>query len=288
MKRQSILVLTIFVLALLPGTAWSGDKVPPLKQALGAAFLAKAELALLKGQLNRGKVYLAAAHEADPSISVFRLKAFDMMYKDFPYRPQGLAGYFRYRAIACSMDERFVAYTSSVGLSRLDLETGEVKSVGQSDLRWSGNVELSPKGRFAGACYNDGKLTLCDMAAAKVVGEHSFRKEPPLGLTTICMSFSPDEKLLVAYYEYSDQEGIHFFRTKDLSLVKTMPAHGRVRPVKFLPDGSLLLGMNGRCQLVDPESMLPIKTLARTSGWDVDYLPNKNLLAVGGWQRIEV
>ena len=37
MKRQSVLVLAILGLALLHGTAWFGDKVPPLKQALGAA-----------------------------------------------------------------------------------------------------------------------------------------------------------------------------------------------------------------------------------------------------------
>jgi WD40 repeat protein len=34
--------------------------------------------------------------------------------------------------------------------------------------------------------------------------------------------------------------------------------------------------------------MEPIKTLAPTIGWDVDYLPDKNLLVVGGRSRIEV
>ncbi|MBW8041848.1 MAG: hypothetical protein FVQ85_17870 [Planctomycetes bacterium] len=286
MRTKSVLVLAILLLALVPRTTWAKNQVPPLKQALGAAYLAKAELALLKGQLNSGKVYLAAAHEADPSISVFRLKAFDMMYKDFPYLNNTIPGY-RGGPVAFSMDGRFVAYSTRSSVSRLDLETGELKSVGRPEIGML-QIEVSPKGRFVAICDNKGNLTLCDMKRETQVGQFTFRKEEPSRLTSIKMSLSPDEKLLVAYYEYSDQEGIHFFRTKDLSLVKTMPAHGRVMPVKFLPDGSLLLGMNGRCQLVDPESMLPIKTLARTSGWDIDYLPNKNLLAVGGSRRIEV
>jgi len=84
MKRSSVPALTIILLALVPRIAWGKDQASPLKQALGAAHLARAELSLLKGQLNRGKVHLAAAHEADPSISLFGLKALDMRYKDFP------------------------------------------------------------------------------------------------------------------------------------------------------------------------------------------------------------
>jgi len=284
----AVMTATLLGVGNIPGRTRAADEVSPLKQALGAAFFAKAELALLKGQLNTGKVYIAAAHEADPGISPFQLKTLDMMYKDFPYRPQGLPGYFSYRAIACSMDDRFLVYTSTRGISRLDLETNEVKSIVRDDLRISLNIVLSPNGRFAAGCYNEGKLTLCDMELGKVVGEYSFRRERPRSLTTVKMSFSPDEKLLAASYEHSDDDkrGIHFLSTKDLSIVKTMPGHGRI--LKFLGDGSLLLGMNGRCLLVDTATLQPIKTLASTTGWDADYLPRENLLAVGGGGRITV
>jgi len=292
MKRQSILLLTISVLALVPGTAWSGDKVPPLKQALGAAFLAKAELALLKGQLNRGKVYMAAAHEADPSISVFRLKVFDMMYKDFPYLNNMIPGY-RSGPVAFSMDGRFVAYSTRDSVSRLDLETGELKSVGRPEI-WILQIEVSPKGRFVAVCDNKGNLALCDMKRETQVGQFAFRKEEPRGLTRIRMSISQDENSIAAYYPYSDKEALYFLRTMDLSVTRTVPIILKARippylwPIRFLSDGSLLVGMGGRTELVNPSTMEPIKTLAPTIGWDVDYLPDKNLLAVGGSGSIEV
>jgi len=284
----AVMTATLISVGNMPGRARAADEVSPLKQALGSAFLAKAELALLKGQLNAGKVYLAAAHEADPAISPFRLKTLDMMYKDFPYRPQELPGCSSSKAIACSMNDRFLVYTTARGISRLDLETNEVKSIVQDNLRISLNIVVSPNGRFAAGCYNDGKLTLCDMELGKVVGEYSFRRERPSVLTTVKMSFSPDEKLLAACYEYSDDDkrGIHFLSTKDLSIVRTMPGDGLI--LKFLRDGSLLLGINGRCLLVDPATLEPIKTLASATGLDADYLPQKNLLAVGGSGRITV
>ena len=58
----SIALITILlIVSNTPKTAWAEEEVPPLQRALGSAFYAKAELALLKGQFNRGKVYLAAA-----------------------------------------------------------------------------------------------------------------------------------------------------------------------------------------------------------------------------------
>jgi WD40 repeat protein len=290
MKRKSILVLAILVLALVPGIAWAGDRVAPLKRALGAAFLAKAELALLKGRLNSGKVYLAAAHEADPSISVFRLKAFDMMYKDFPYLNNMIPGY-RGGPVAFSMDGRFVAYSTRDSVSRLDLETGKLKSVGRPEI-WMLQIEVSPKGRFVAVCDNKGNLALCDMERETQVGQFAFRKEEPRGLTSIKMSFSQDENSIAAYYPYSDKEALYFLRTMDLSVTRTVPITlgfpPSLGPIRFLSDGSLLIGMRGRTELVDPSTMRSIKTLAPRMGWDVDYLPDKNLLAVGGSGSIEV
>lgn len=287
MKRLSILVLAILLLALLPGTAWSGDKVPPLKQALGAAFLAKAELALLKGQLNSGKVYLAAAHEADPSISVFRLKAFDMMYKDFPYLNNMIPGY-RGGPAAFSMDGRFVAYSTRDSVSRLDLETGELKSVGRPRMQ-ALRIEISPKGRFVATCDNRGHLALCDMKRETQVGQFSFRKEEPRSLTSIRISFSLDENSIVAYYRYSDEKAIYFLSTMDLSVIRTVAGISMgIGPIRFLADGSLLASPRARTALVDPATMKTTKTLAPRTGWDVDYLPSKNLLAVGGSGSIEV
>lgn len=293
MSKKSILVLAILVLALVPGIAWAGDRVAPLKRALGAAFLAKAELALLKGQLNRGKVYMAAAHEADPSISVFRLKVFDMMYKDFPYLNNMIPDY-RGGPVAFSMDGRFVAYSTRDNISRLDLETGELKSVGRAKVRMLQIEEVSPKGRFVAVCDNIGNLAVCDMESETLVGQFSFRKEKPRSLTKIRMSFSQDENSIAAYYPYSDKEALYFLRTMDLSVTRTVPIILKARippylwPIRFLSDGSLLVGMGGRTELVDPSTMEPIKTLAPTIGWDVDYLPDKNLLAVGGSGSIEV
>jgi len=285
--------MAILLLALVPRTTWAKNQVPPLKQALGAAYLAKAELALLKGQLNRGKVYLAAAHEADPSISVFRLKAFDMMYKDFPYLNNMIPGY-RGGPVAFSRDGRFVAYSTRSSVSRLDLETGELKSVGRPKVRMLQIEELSPKGRFVAVCDNIGNLAVCDMESETLVGQFSFRKEKPRSLTKIRMSFSQDENSIAAYYPYSDKKALYFLRTMDLSVTRTVPIILKARippylwPIRFLSDGSLLVGMGGRTELVDPSTMRLIKTLAPTIGWDVDYLPNKNLLAVGGSGRIEV
>jgi len=126
------------------------------------------------------------------------------------------------------------------------------------------------------------------MEKEKLVGNFSFRKEKPRSLWRVNMSFSPDENTIAAYYEESDQEGLHFLLTEDLSLTRTMQTGSRTRPVMFLPDGALLLGTNGRCQLADPATLEITKVLAPTTGWDVDYLPAKSLIAVGGSGSITV
>jgi len=287
MKRQSILVFAILILTFLPGTVWSGDKVPTLKQALGAAYLAKAELALFKSQLNRGKVYLAAAHEADPNISVFRLKALDMMHKDFPYLNDMIPDY-RGGPVAFSMDGRFVAYTTRNSIKRLDLETGELKSVGRPRMQ-ALRIEISPKGRFVAASDNRGHLELCDMESETQVGQFSFRREEPRSLTGIRMSFSLDENSIVAYYRYSDEKAVYFLSTVDLSVIRTVTGISMgIGPIRFLADGFLLACPRARTALVDPFTMETTKTLAPRTGWDVDYLPDKNLLAIGTSGRIDI
>jgi hypothetical protein len=265
MKRQSILVFAILILTFLPGTVWSGDKVPTLKQALGAAYLAKAELALFKSQLNRGKVYLAAAHEADPNISVFRLKALDMMHKDFPYLNDMIPDY-RGGPVAFSMDGRFVAYTTRNSIKRLDLETGELKSVGRPRMQ-ALRIEISPKGRFVAASDNRGHLELCDMESETQVGQFSFRREEPRSLTGIRMSFSLDENSIVAYYRYSDEKAVYFLSTVDLSVIRTVTGISMgIGPIRFLADGSLLACPRARTALVDPFTMETTKTLAPRTG----------------------
>ena len=287
MKLSSILVLVILLLALVPQIGIARDQGPTLKQALGVAYLAKAELALLKGQPNIGKVYLAAAHEADPGISLFRLKALDMMYKDFPYLDDVVPGY-RGGPAAFSMDGRFVAYSTRDSVSTLDLETGELKSVGRPRMQ-ALRIEISAKGRFVATCDNMGNLALCDMKRETQVGQFSFRKEKPRSLTSIKMSFSLDDNSIVAYYRYSDEKAIYFLSTMDLSVIRTVAGISMgIGPIRFLADGSLLACPRARTALVDPSTMKTTKTLAPRAGFDVDYLPSKNLLAVGGSGSIEV
>jgi peroxiredoxin len=287
MKRPSISTLTVILLTFMSRTALGEAQTLSLEHALGAAHLARAELALVNGQLNRGKVHLAAAHEADPSISLFRLKALDMMYRDFPFLHSAVSGY-RGGPVAFSMDGRFVAYSTRDSILKLDLETGELKSVGRPRL-FVLRIEVSPKGRFVAICDNLGNLALWDMKREAKVGQFTFRKEKPLGLTDIEMSFSLDESSIVAYYRYSDEKAIYFFSTTDLSVMRTVAGVSMgIGPIRFLADGSLLACPGARTALVDPSTMRITKALAPRTGWDVDYLPSKDLLAVGLGGRIEV
>ena len=54
MQRLPVLIFPIVLSTFLTQTVWSEDQAPTLQQALGAAYLARAELALLKRQLNEG------------------------------------------------------------------------------------------------------------------------------------------------------------------------------------------------------------------------------------------
>jgi thiol-disulfide isomerase/thioredoxin len=287
MKRSLVLVLTTMLLAFLSHTVWGQDQVPTLQQALGAAHLARAELALLKGQLNHGKVYLAAAHEADPDLSLFHLKALDMKYKDFPFLEDVVPGY-RGRAASFSMDRRFVAYSTRDSVSRVNLDTGALKSVERPSML-ALQIEISAKGRFVALCDNMGYLVLFDLEREIQVGQFNFIKEKPRSLDGIRMSFSPDENSIVAHYPYSDEPGLYCLSTIDLSVIRTVTGFpGGRGPLRFLPDGSLLACLRSGTALLDPSTMKTTKTLSPRAGWDVDYLPSKNLLAVGMSRRIEV
>ena len=302
---QSILSIALTTVLLIvsntPRTAWAGDEVSPLQRALGSAFYAKAELALLKGQLNRGKVYLAAAHEADPGISPLALKAMDMMHKDFPFVQDIVPGYRR-GPCGFSGDQKFVTVCQGSILTRLDLTTGQVKKVRIESEFFLYRQNISPKGRFVVVSDNIGNLVLFDMESEKLVGSFSFRKEKPRSLKTIEMDFSPDETTIAAYYGRSEKHAIYFLRTEDLSIARTLPVKEDlslpvslrakvrvdVRPVRYLSDKSLLLGMGRQIVIADASTMEVSKTLAPLSGWDADYLAEKNLIAVGGSGSIKV
>lgn len=284
----SIALITILlIVSNTPKTAWAEEEVPPLQRALGSAFYAKAELALLKGQFNRGKVYLAAAHQAAPGISPLALKAMDMMHKDFPFVQEILPGHQR-GPYGFSDDQRFVAFRQESTLTRLDLTTGEVKKVQIESEILLLRLNISPKGRFVVVSDNIGNLVLFDMESEKLVGTFSFQNEKPGFLQSTKMDFSPDEKTIAAYYGYSEKRAIHFLRTEDLSVAGTLPVKGHVKLIRYLSDKSLLLGMGGQMVIADTSTIEVSKTLAPLSGWDADYLAEKNLIAVGGSGSIQV
>ena len=235
MQRILSIALTtvLLIVSNTPRTAWAGDEVSPLQRALGGAFYAKAELALLKGQFNRGKVYLAAAHEADPGISPLALKAMDMMHKDFPFVQEIVPVYSR-GPCGFSSDQKFVAFCQGLILTRLDLTTGGVKKVRMEDGRLLLRLDISPKGRFVVVSDNIGNLVLFDMESEKPVGSCSFRKEKTRSLQTIEMDFSPDETTIAAYYGQSEKQAIYFLRTEDLSVARTLPVKVKLSQVESI------------------------------------------------------
>lgn len=285
----SIALATVLLIASnTPGTAWAGDEVSPLQRALGGAFYAKAELALLKGQLNMGKVYLAAAHEADPGISPLALKAMDMMHKDFPFVPEIVPGYSR-GPCGFSDDQKFVAFCRGLVLTRVDLTSGEVKKVPMEGGKLLLRLDISPQGRFVVISDNIGNLALFDMESEKQVGSLSLGKETARGGERIEMDFSPDEKTLAAYYGQSKERAIYFLRTEDLSVARTFPVDGDVRPIRYVGDDSLLLGMAGKIVIADASTIKVRKSAGPVSRcFDADYLAEKNLIAVGYPGAIQV
>jgi len=256
--------------------------------ALGQAFLAKAELSFLKGQNNLGKVYLAAAFESDPGIPQLKVKAMDMMHRDFPYVEYIEPRYTR-GPCAVSDNQQFVFYRNGNNIIRLDLITFETKSVSirESTTR-PFDINASANGKYAVLSDNIGNMELIDIESEKIIGNFSFRKEKPETLYPIKMSFSPDETTIAAYYENSDEPGLYFLNTSDLSLIKTVPIKGHVRPIRYLKNNELMLGMDGNIKIINPSTMKEIKTIAPETGWDADYLPQKNLIAVGMYESIKI
>lgn len=290
MQRILSIALTTVVLIVsnAPGTAWAGDEVPPLQRALGGAFYAKAELALLKGQFNRGKVYLAAAHEADPGISPLALKAMDMMHKDFPFVPEIVPGY-RGGKFVFSGDQKFAAFCQGSTLVRLELDTGEVKKVRMDGKVFAFRLDISRKGRYVAISDNKGNLALFDIENEKQVGSFSLGKETVRGGERIEMDFSPDEKTIAAYYGQSKERVIYFLGTEDMSVARTLPVDGHVRPIRYVGDESLLLGMVGKMVIADASTIEVRKSVGPVPRcWDADYLAEKNLVAVGSSGAIQV
>ncbi len=256
--------------------------------ALGQAFLAKAELSFLKGQNNLGKVYLAAAFESDPGIGQLKIKAMDMMHSDFPY-VEYVEPHYSHGPYAVSDNQKFVFYRSGNNIVRLDLITFETKSVSirESTIKLF-NINASANGKYAVVSDNLGNMELIDVESEKIVGKFSFRKEKPESLSSIKMSFSPDATTIAAYYKNSDEPGLYFLNTSDLSLIKIEPVKGPVSPIRYLKNNELMLGINGNIKIVNPSTMDQIKTIAPETGLDADYLPQKNLIAVGKYESIKI
>lgn len=297
MKRDNRSInntIVLFLAASISITSFCTDDIMAsvdsnsFSRALGQAFLAKAELAFLKGQNNIGKVYLAAAFESDPGIGQLKIKAMDMMHRDFPYVEYIEPRYTR-GPCAVSDNQQFVFYRNGNNIIRLDLITFQTKSVSirESTTR-PFDINASANGKFAILSDNVGNMELIDVESEKIVGKFSFRKEKPESLYSIKMSFSPDETTIAAYYENSDEPGLYFLDTDGLSLIKTVPVKGHVRPIRYLENNELMLGMDGSIKIVNPSTMKEIKTIAPESGWDADYLPQKNLIAVGMYESIKI
>ncbi len=279
----SIALTTVLLIASnTPGTAWAGDEVSPLQRALGGAFYAKAELALLKGQLNMGKVYLAAAHKADPGISLLALKAMDMMHKDFPFVQEIVPGY-RGGWVVFSGDQKFAAFSSGRStLVRFELDTGEVKKVQTDGKVLPFRLEISRTGRYVAVSDHEGNLALFDIENEKQVGSFSLGKETVRGGERIEMDFSPDEKTIAAYYGQSKKRAIYFLRTEDMAVTRTFPVDRDVRPIRYVGDESLLLGMVGKMVIVDSSTFKVRKSVGPVPRCaDADYLAEKNLVVVG-------
>lgn len=256
--------------------------------AVGQGFLAKAELAFLKGKNNIGKVYLAAAYESDPGISQLKIKAMDMMNLDFPC-VKYTTPYYKGGSCDVSGNQRFAFYQSYFRLIRLDLSTMEKKTISIDGSKIKPlYINASSTGKYAMLSDNVGNMELVDIEAGEIIGNYSFVQKKPSHLTSIYMSFSPDESTIAAYYEESDKSGLHFFNTEDLSVKKIVPTKGDVKPIRYLSDKELMIGIEGLMKIVDAATMEDIKTIATETGWDADYLPAKKMIAIGKYNMISI
>lgn len=289
MRRMfSIGLAVVVIFSNMPGVALADDEVSPLQRALGVAFYSKAELALLKGELNKGKVYLAAAHDADPCMSPLSVKAMDMMYKDFPFVDDVVEGYRGERS-SFSGDQKYFAFCHGGMLVRYDLATGESKTVKMVGEVFSFRVDISYAGSYVSISDNKGNLALYDVMNEKHVGIFSLGKETVRGGERIEMDFSRDEKTIAAYYGQSKERVIFLLSTEDLSIVRTVPVAGHVRPLRYVDGGSLLLGIGNKIVIADGSTLEERQSVGDVPyRYDADYLAAKNLVAVGTYKSIQV
>lgn len=288
-KSQSVLCAVLFAVlfSVAPTDVIAGSS-DALRQAVSESFAAKAELFLLKGDVNRGKVYLCAAHTLNRDAGSLRLKAMDMMYPDFPFVKNAVDGY-KNGPICFSPDGIWAGFIQNRKLVRLNLKTGRRKVV--EHVLYSTRMVISPKGRYVAVCDHSCNLAMYDMEEGELVWDFSFRKEDRPTGSRMHMSFSPDEKTLAAHYSGSDKGGLHFFNVEKMTFVRTMPSSIRSQiPVEFISDGSLLTMVDGKFKYINPDSLEVTKTLELSQKWcwSFDVLSSKNLIAVGPSNTVSV